>query len=447
MISSLFSFARRPSWLRLASLLPAESHYRDEMRRAVSPIVGRITAACTSSNHHRGHPLPGSTVPVIRLADSVEVQIWHYYPVNLVYSRVSPSSLEYRSSLCALPWKHSKSLSSLLDQATPHQVTNLFPSSWGRERGLEVIRFPDMAHSKARASEVQYDVFLSFSGADTRFDFTDFLNRDLNNAGIRVFRDEDAIEVGDKIGETILQAIDNSKIYIPIISQTYPDREWCLIELEHMMYNVFRSNGKKRIFPIFYKVEPGHVKHRTPRPKNLSSEEALAKVGQIKGWKVEEGQSQAKIVDLVVRKVLEELGRKDESQTEHPIELDDLTQSLEDSYNRAVMRYAGRESLSRGSIGRGTSRSSTSTERRWSNLSINRMEGMDMEEASVSTGRSGIKGSLSINRMEDMYTEEGSGSTGGEVEAAEGLAAAEEGGAGAVEAAGIAAGKRKRGKQ
>ncbi|XP_039167046.1 uncharacterized protein LOC120292735 [Eucalyptus grandis] len=120
------------------------------------------------------------------------------------------------------------------------------------------------------------------------------------------------------------------------------------------------------------------------------------------------------------------------------------------------MQYAGRESLSRGSIGRGTSLSSTSTERRWSNLSINRMEGMDMEEASVSTGRSGIKGSLSINRMEDMYTEEGSGSTGGEVEAAEaegaveaaeGLEAAEEGGAGAVEAAGIAAGKRKRGKQ
>ncbi|XP_039166849.1 disease resistance protein RPP4-like [Eucalyptus grandis] len=305
-----------------------------------------------------------------------------------------------------------------------------------------------MAPSKARAFE--FDVFLSFSGADTRFDFTDFLSRDLNNAGIRVFRDEDAIEVGDKIGQTILQAIDNSKIYVPIISQTYPDSEWCLIELEHMMYNVFRSNAKKKIFPIFYKVEPAHVKHRTPRPKNLSSEEALVKVGQIKGWKVEEGQSQAKIVDLVVRKVLEELGRKDESQTEHSIELDDLTQSLEDSYNHAVMRYAGRESLSRGSIGRGTSLSSTSTERRWSNLSINRIEGMDMEEARVSTGRSGSKGSLSMNRMEDMYMEEGSGSTGGEVEAAEvegaveaaeGLAAAEEGGVGAVEAAGNSSGE------
>ncbi|XP_039163160.1 uncharacterized protein LOC120290798 [Eucalyptus grandis] len=284
MMSSLFSFARRPSWLRLASLAPAESHYRDEMRRPVSQIVGRITAACTSPNHHRGHPLPGSTAPAIRLADSDEV-----HPVNLVYSRGSPSS-----SLCALPRKHSKNLSSLPSQATPHQVTNPF-SLLGRERGLEVIRFPDMAHSKARAFE--FDVFLSFSGADTRFDFTDFLNRNLNNAGIHVFRDEDAIEVGDKIGQTILQAIDNSKIYIPIISHTYPDREWCLIELEHMMYNVLRSNDKKRIFPIFYKMEPGHVKHRTPRPKNLSSEvklrafkEALAKVGQIKGWKVEEGQ-------------------------------------------------------------------------------------------------------------------------------------------------------------
>ncbi|XP_039166869.1 uncharacterized protein LOC120292645 [Eucalyptus grandis] len=226
MISSLFSLARRPWWLRLASLPSAESHYRDE-----SPIVGRITAACTSPNHHRGHPSPGSTVPVVRRANSDEV-----HPVNLVCSRGSPSS-----SLCALPGKHSKNLSSLPSQATPRQVTNPFFSSGERERGLEVIHFPDMAHSKARAFE--FDVFLSFSGVDTRFDFTDFLNKDLNNAGIRVFRDEDSIKVGDKIGETILQAVNNSKIYIPIISQTYPNCKWCLFELERMMNNLSQSEG------------------------------------------------------------------------------------------------------------------------------------------------------------------------------------------------------------
>ncbi|XP_039166938.1 toll/interleukin-1 receptor-like protein [Eucalyptus grandis] len=147
-----------------------------------------------------------------------------------------------------------------------------------------------MAHSKARASEVQFDVFLSFSGANTHFDFTSFLNRALNNAEIRVFMDEDAIKVGDKIGETILQAIDNSEIYIPIISQTYLDCKWCLIELERMMNNVSQLEGRKKIFPIFYKVKPGDVKHWTPILKNLSFEvelgmfkEALAKVGKIKG--------------------------------------------------------------------------------------------------------------------------------------------------------------------
>ncbi|KAK3444050.1 hypothetical protein EUGRSUZ_A00258, partial [Eucalyptus grandis] len=137
-----------------------------------------------------------------------------------------------------------------------------------------------MAHSKARASEVRYDVFLSFCGVDTRYNFMGFLNeglrnakiRHLRNAKIRVFRDEDEIKVGDKISEKILRAIDNSTIYIPIISQTYPDRKWCLIELERMMNNVSRSKGRKKIFPIFFKVEPGDVKHRTPHPENPPSE-------------------------------------------------------------------------------------------------------------------------------------------------------------------------------
>ncbi|XP_039170313.1 TMV resistance protein N-like [Eucalyptus grandis] len=142
-------------------------------------------------------------------------------------------------------------------------------------------RLLDMAHSKRRASEVQYDVFLSFNGADTRSDFTVFLNRALNNAGIRVFMDEDAIKVGDKIGETILQAIDNSEIYIPIISQTYLDCKWCLIELERMMNNVSQSEARKKIFPIFYKVRPGmlsiglHAQRIFPLKSNLGRSKRL----------------------------------------------------------------------------------------------------------------------------------------------------------------------------
>lgn len=262
-----------------------------------------------------------------------------------------------------------------------------------------------MPHSKARASEDRYDVFLSFSGADTRYNFTDFLNRDLNNAGICVFMDDGKIEVGDEISEKIVQGIHNSKIYIPIISRTYPHRKWCLIELAHMMKNV--SKGGKKIFPIFYKVEPGDVKRRTPHPENPPSEvelrafkEALAKVGQIKGWKVEERQSQAKIVELVVQKVLEELGRKDGSQTKRPIELDDLRQSLEDSLYRAKKRYTRRGSPNRGNIEGGRSPSRTTTEERWT---IDSIEDMHMDGGSM--GRGEIRGIVSINSMKGLHME------------------------------------------
>ncbi|XP_039170314.1 toll/interleukin-1 receptor-like protein [Eucalyptus grandis] len=147
----------------------------------------------------------------------------------------------------------------------------------------------------ARASEGGYDVFLSFSGNDTRHDFVRLLRDALVGAKLRVFLDESEIKVGDEIAKKILQAIDDSKIYIPIISETYPDSKWCLIELAHMMNDVSQAESSKRIFPIFYKLKPAEVEARTPRPQNPSSEvelrafkEALAKVGGIKGWKVEE---------------------------------------------------------------------------------------------------------------------------------------------------------------
>lgn len=42
-----------------------------------------------------------------------------------------------------------------------------------------------------------------------------------------------------------------------------------------MMNNVSQSEGRKRIFPLFYKVEPGDVKHMTPCPENLPSKVEL----------------------------------------------------------------------------------------------------------------------------------------------------------------------------
>ncbi|XP_056166898.1 disease resistance protein L6-like isoform X2 [Syzygium oleosum] len=193
----------------------------------------------------------------------------------------------------------------------------------------------------ARQSGGEYQVFLSFRGPDTRNEFTDFLYHGLEDVGVRVFRDEDELRVGEVIGENILRAIDNSIIYIPIFSPTYASSKWCLRELVHIRHNLSRPEGQKSIFPIFFHVEPDDIKLKTQRyiedflrhekesPKEVEAwREALVKVDEIKGWKVKKDQSQASIVKLVVEKVLGELRIKQKSVPEHLIGLDDQVEDL-----------------------------------------------------------------------------------------------------------------------
>ncbi|KAL3749999.1 hypothetical protein ACJRO7_011040 [Eucalyptus globulus] len=142
-----------------------------------------------------------------------------------------------------------------------------------------------------------YEVFLSFHGRDTRRGFTDFLYRDMVETGILVFRDNESLHVGQRIGDELLQAIRNSKIYIPIFSKNYASSHWCLRELAHMVECASKSNGNKEILPIFLDVEPDDVKLKTnlyikalsKHQKKFCTEveswkKALVDVDGIKGW-------------------------------------------------------------------------------------------------------------------------------------------------------------------
>ncbi|PKI16713.1 hypothetical protein CRG98_049507, partial [Punica granatum] len=78
-----------------------------------------------------------------------------------------------------------------------------------------------MAPKRKRTSGTTYQVFLSFRGPDTRQGFTDVLYWALTEAGIRVFRDNEDIRDGEDIGEEILTAIEESRIFVPIFSTNY----------------------------------------------------------------------------------------------------------------------------------------------------------------------------------------------------------------------------------
>ncbi|XP_039164269.1 toll/interleukin-1 receptor-like protein [Eucalyptus grandis] len=155
----------------------------------------------------------------------------------------------------------------------------------------------------APASRGEYNVFLNFRGEDTRHGFTDFLYNDLNAAGVHVFRDEEKLPIGEVISEELKQAIKNTRIYIPIFSETYASSKWCLRELKLMIDNVFESEDKKSILPIFFHVESDDVKLKKPlyeadlkkHEENFRDEVegwkgALIKVTERKGWVVTKDQ-------------------------------------------------------------------------------------------------------------------------------------------------------------
>ncbi|XP_042511626.1 toll/interleukin-1 receptor-like protein [Macadamia integrifolia] len=111
------------------------------------------------------------------------------------------------------------------------------------------------------ASPMTYDVFLSFRGADTRHNFTHDLYAALVEKGIKTFKDDEEIKIGDVISEALERAIKKSKFAIIIFSRNYASSTWCLEELSLIMER-WERHGQK-VFSVFLNgVNPLDVKHQ-----------------------------------------------------------------------------------------------------------------------------------------------------------------------------------------
>ncbi|XP_042487298.1 disease resistance protein Roq1-like isoform X3 [Macadamia integrifolia] len=148
----------------------------------------------------------------------------------------------------------------------------------------------------ASAGSSTYDVFLNFRGKDTGKTFTGHLYQALNREGIHVFMDSYKIREGEEIGPTLLDAIQRSKLSIPVFSRGYADSKWCLMELVKIL-ECHRSN-RQLVLPIFFDVDPSDVGHQTgsfeeafrnhekKHEAHITEQwrDALREVKQLKGW-------------------------------------------------------------------------------------------------------------------------------------------------------------------
>ncbi|KAG6695740.1 hypothetical protein I3842_09G112900, partial [Carya illinoinensis] len=85
--------------------------------------------------------------------------------------------------------------------------------------------------SPSSSHPCNHDVFPSFKGEDNRNTFTDYLHHALFEKGIETFKDNVDLRKGDKISPALLEAIEQSKIFIIVFSKNYATSTWCLDEL------------------------------------------------------------------------------------------------------------------------------------------------------------------------------------------------------------------------
>ncbi|CAN1343918.1 Disease resistance protein L6 [Linum perenne] len=162
----------------------------------------------------------------------------------------------------------------------------------------------------------EYEVFLSFRGPDVRTTFADCLYSGLVRSKIRTFRDEEELRKGETIGPSLVQAITESKIYIPIFTKGYAASKWCLMELAKMVACWKQGKGHM-VLPIFYYVDPRDIRHQDGPYKESFEQhsqnhdpeivkkwrEALQEIGKMKGWHLTESQGQGEVIDEILSKV------------------------------------------------------------------------------------------------------------------------------------------------
>ena len=145
------------------------------------------------------------------------------FPEKFIPSSLNPSFIIPSSSIEIAIFLSSPSASMESFSETEESIEDLAVASASTQM---------VSYSSTSNPRWSHDVFLSFRGADTRYNFTDHLYTALVQRGINTFKDDDnLIRRGEEIAPKLLKAVEESRSCIVVLSKTYADSRWCLDEL------------------------------------------------------------------------------------------------------------------------------------------------------------------------------------------------------------------------
>ncbi|XP_020528886.1 TMV resistance protein N-like isoform X1 [Amborella trichopoda] len=176
------------------------------------------------------------------------------------------------------------------------------------------------------------EVFLNFCDEGTGKNFTGHLNKALTDSGISTFLPtQQQHQPSD-----IQRAIEGCDVFIAVFSRNYASSFFCL---DHLSYLLSLSKRERLILPVFYTVEPSHVRWQMGpfeeafvdhKIKSGLAEEIMQKwrsslkeVADFNGWNMKDFRTEAKLVNKIVKHVSMEVVRKTPLHVaDHPIGLD-----------------------------------------------------------------------------------------------------------------------------
>ncbi|KAJ4877258.1 Disease resistance protein (TIR-NBS-LRR class) family [Raphanus sativus] len=103
----------------------------------------------------------------------------------------------------------------------------------------------------------RFHVFPSFHGPDVRVSFLSHLRKQFERNGIIMFNDQE-IQRSQIIKPELTRAIQESRILIVVLSQSYASSSWCLNELVEILK--CEETAGQIVMTIFYKVDPSDVR-------------------------------------------------------------------------------------------------------------------------------------------------------------------------------------------
>ncbi|KAK4279022.1 hypothetical protein QN277_016788 [Acacia crassicarpa] len=178
-----------------------------------------------------------------------------------------------------------------------------------------------MASSSSFHSSKKYDVFISFRGEDTRESFTSHLHAALCRSKIDTYVDY-RLEKGSEVWPSLVQAIDDSILFLVVFSENYASSTWCLKEITKIILDCSKDR-ENRVLPVFYRVNPSHVRKQEgsyrkafiDHEKGNHNEQvpewrsALTQAANLSGWDSSTFRNEAALIAEIVTCILKKLER------------------------------------------------------------------------------------------------------------------------------------------